>query len=643
MVSALILRMTVSTGVEIGTGSRLEASQGQAPAKAQVRQPGTLWNGAAAANSASASATAAESFRSRWQSMLATLGAGTDEAVEETDEASEGRTAGGTDFATATAGAFAGRPSTLSSAALLERQGSSAAEGSEAGAATRTAAVIFSGDLSGQTRAPGSLQVEDRQSAPADDEARAGETRRAESVSGKSSATSTRATNLSKNTAQTADVSANAAAVAMASMTPLALQAPANTAAIARDASEQSDMPVHHYAALPEEAAENAGSQHEPQTGRYGIPSTQANRTGSNAADGTTATAMQGRDSAKDALSVAPSGAQGASHDESDPADTGGAASRAGGGQDATVGGAGQGITESRPVIAGTSSSLSAPHAQSTGTESLAIAAPPAVDGSNRVAVEGATSSGASSLTLASGALEKSEKARAAQSAVSAHGAGSSTTLHATYALAGQTATSTTLDATAMTRDLAGARGAGSVAGGSAMSATASTAAPTVQDTFAALDAGTTTASPYWMHAGTQRAEAGYQDPALGWIGVRAELGGGGIHAALVPGSADAAVTLGGHLTGLNSYLNEQHTPVESLTLDGSAEQGAGSGAGQGMQQGAGQQTGQGAPAEPASNRAPGSASVHTVSAAEAAAQIGQPETGGPGSADGGKYVSVMA
>jgi hypothetical protein len=65
-----------------------------------------------------------------------------------------------------------------------------------------------------------------------------------------------------------------------------------------------------------------------------------------------------------------------------------------------------------------------------------------------------------------------------------------------------------------------------------------------------------------------------------------------------VPGSADAAQTLGSHLAGLNAYLAEHHTPVETLTM-AAPESGSsglsGQGTGEGTQQGAGQQSAQGA------------------------------------------------
>ena len=82
------------------------------------------------------------------------------------------------------------------------------------------------------------------------------------------------------------------------------------------------------------------------------------------------------------------------------------------------------------------------------------------------------------------------------------------------------------------------------------------------------MDAATELSGPQWVHAGMRRAEAGFEDPALGWIGVRAQLDASGVHAALVPGSAAAAQSLGSHLAGLNTYLVEHHAPVDSLTLE---------------------------------------------------------------------------
>jgi hypothetical protein len=153
------------------------------------------------------------------------------------------------------------------------------------------------------------------------------------------------------------------------------------------------------------------------------------------------------------------------------------------------------------------------------------------------------------------------------------------------------------IDQSALTGELAGVRAVASAAAGVAGVSAAATTTTSPRETFAALDATDAPATATWIHAGARQAEAGFQDPALGWIGVRADSSGGGVHAQLVPGSADAAQALGGHLEGLNAYLIEHRTPVETLTLtapeSGWAGSGSDKGAGQQMQQGAGQQTGQ--------------------------------------------------
>ncbi len=116
---------------------------------------------------------------------------------------------------------------------------------------------------------------------------------------------------------------------------------------------------------------------------------------------------------------------------------------------------------------------------------------------------------------------------------------------------------------------------------------TATSAAANTQDTFSALDAGTSPGTPAWTFAGSQHAEAGFRDPALGWVGVRADLNGDGIHATLVPSSAEAAQALNGHLSGLSSHLVEQQASVASLTMASPGESGIENGMGQRMQQGA--------------------------------------------------------
>jgi hypothetical protein len=104
---------------------------------------------------------------------------------------------------------------------------------------------------------------------------------------------------------------------------------------------------------------------------------------------------------------------------------------------------------------------------------------------------------------------------------------------------------------------------------GSVSSSSSTAAGVSPGETFAALDGDAPAGSVNWTHTGAQRAEAGFEDPALGWVGVRADLGSGSVHASLVAGSAEAAQTLGSHLAGLNDYLAERHPGVGTVTVAG--------------------------------------------------------------------------
>jgi hypothetical protein len=141
-------------------------------------------------------------------------------------------------------------------------------------------------------------------------------------------------------------------------------------------------------------------------------------------------------------------------------------------------------------------------------------------------------------------------------------------------------------------------RGAASLASEIAADSAAAIAKPGSGETFEALDAAGAVAKPAWIHARAQQAEAGFEDPALGWIGVRAESASGRVHAEVVSGSADAAQALSGHMAGLNAYLAEHHAQVETLTLTAPENRWTGTASDRnpgeaGTQQGAGQQPGQ--------------------------------------------------
>jgi hypothetical protein len=183
----------------------------------------------------------------------------------------------------------------------------------------------------------------------------------------------------------------------------------------------------------------------------------------------------------------------------------------------------------------------------------------------------------------------------------------------------------------------------------------ASAARPPANETFAAIDAGIRPGTQNWIHVGTQRAEAGFQDPALGWVGVRADASGGQVHATLVPGSADAAQALGGHMSGLNAYLAEMHTPVETLTLAMPEGREATSGAGrdqtfdmsqgmsQGMNQGMNQNAGQGSSSEPHPNPEPAMPAVSAAIPLETRPSITNIHPAPGMQEQSGTRISVMA
>jgi len=70
-----------------------------------------------------------------------------------------------------------------------------------------------------------------------------------------------------------------------------------------------------------------------------------------------------------------------------------------------------------------------------------------------------------------------------------------------------------------------------------------------------------------WTLAGIHRAEAGFEDPSLGWVSVRAQAGAGGIHAVVVPASDTAAQVLNTHLAGLNAHITTQYEHLSTVTL----------------------------------------------------------------------------
>ena len=164
----------------------------------------------------------------------------------------------------------------------------------------------------------------------------------------------------------------------------------------------------------------------------------------------------------------------------------------------------------------------------------------------------------------------------------------------------------------------------------------------TGDETFARLDAESASRSIHWVQAGAHHAEAGYLDPVLGWVGVRAESSGGGVHAAVLPGSAEAAQVLGTHMSGLNAFLSEQHGPHATATMVAPEDGRSGAGAQQGNSTGGGSGRDDGGGRNMAP---PGRGSNSSPNIGASAAGIVDRSMGSDGSAirRAGTYVSVMA
>jgi hypothetical protein len=106
----------------------------------------------------------------------------------------------------------------------------------------------------------------------------------------------------------------------------------------------------------------------------------------------------------------------------------------------------------------------------------------------------------------------------------------------------------------------------------------------TQRNTIEALDGFPNTVEPRWTRSNAHRAEAGFQDPSLGWVSVRAEMSSGGVHASVIPPSNDAAQVLNGHLGGLDAHLANSHLHMHPVTISATQESQPGSAHGDGNQ-----------------------------------------------------------
>lgn len=156
-------------------------------------------------------------------------------------------------------------------------------------------------------------------------------------------------------------------------------------------------------------------------------------------------------------------------------------------------------------------------------------------------------------------------------------------------------------------------------------------------DVFAALD-GESAPAATWIHAGPQRAEAGYLDPSLGWVGVRAEFSANALHANIVPATAEAAQMLNTHLAGLNAYMADHPTAAAvSMGAPDTSGWSSAANAGQGMNQ---ENAGRGSAQQFSQNAAP-SLAPSIGSARMASAGAGGES--GPPAMRSGATISLMA
>jgi len=110
------------------------------------------------------------------------------------------------------------------------------------------------------------------------------------------------------------------------------------------------------------------------------------------------------------------------------------------------------------------------------------------------------------------------------------------------------------------------------------------------------------------------------------------------VHAAVVPGSAEAAQALSGHMAGLSAYLADEHAPVATLTMAHPDASTMDAGVGQNSQQGSGGE--QSSAAAPQNGTQP---SAGTAAAASATASRGGFEARPDAAAGRGVHISVMA
>ena len=579
--------MTVAAAIAIGTGSTSTPGLDKASGAAQG-----VGRGIAANQDSQQQATSgAESFRAGWQSLLASLGSSMAGFSETGAEAAQGTPSAGQTLAD-TAG-----KSSVSTSIPDAGAGSRTRLEAEKGIGLPSAGLNVS-QVDARAEASAAGATESASNGTEDKETSA--SRESESASGSRRTHSAKTSVTEVAAAVTLPDVISATTVSLSQPVPVA--AVANTVAQVTDSRTQSthaETSADSIIGSPSEFASATLSSHSLNLDQIKEVGGAVNASAQEPAEGFEKSGKQ-----NEALSVRnSSGSSSTAIDETDASAAGEstgsqAAMRTEGGNSVQMPAQSQSLTQT--PTPGQSEISAQPGSQEANILSAAI------DGNSldfsSAAANAAPSGQISAVprTESKSSLASEKKLSASDSQQSRHGASNvdSTQHHGSLLIQGQSS-GAAADASTVARAVAGAGGSTSTTGNLTDRSSTATSGPDSREAFATLDAGGTTGKPTWIHAGAQRAEAGFQDPSLGWVGVRADASGGGIHVELVPGSSDAAQTLGSHMAGLSAYLAEHHTPVETLTLtspeSSSAGLGSGTGAGDGRQQGTGQETSQGA------------------------------------------------
>ena len=637
--------MNVATAIEMGAGGHSDSSQGLIATKTAGNAANSTRSGVVAANPAQSAAPGAESFRANWQSVLASLGQPIDGLSE--DESETGVADGIRESAGTEAGGTSSRKGSINMGAGTQARGTASASFEKRDNPRSTSGSVIDPKLSDSPAARltgkttqqlvrrGSVNPVDRNAEDAS--------------SGKSSANlhSFEARSSPKIQRASAE-SSGAAPVALPEMVSMAVKlselvrTPENNAEISKQASSSVVPSGLREGAGTEpfsrsrSGSDNAGSVAGGTTSRVTGPVSNHgaavdHASHENSADG---------DLLPTSVDSGPSAGKGTASDRDTLPESNAKEARA---ADSLGVGAEQQRRFSAPLLG-------------QETDAAGVVAPSLGAGTSSTNADSAARQAFADPAITALGDRPGGAGAARTPGQIGTRAGHVATGKADLTLrgtpvAGEQLSSSQLDAIPLAREAVGMVRADNGAAAPQIGVAGTAAEVGGRETFAALDKDAGAGTPTWIHAGAQRAEAGFQDPVLGWVGVRADGSGGGLHASLVPGSTDAAQALGGHLAGLNTYLAEQHVPVQPVTLAWPESRSGGFGMtensnqtlDQGGGQGMGQDSGQGAQRGQELSAHSATPADGMVANREVVQPVDRLDAGAYSGRDGGTHISVVA